>query len=113
LSILDDANPDYLISELAGPLSFDAARAFRHAAVAALGSLTCYGPGIAYRTVGPIQAAFFTPPSDARSAWDIADERLRSSGRLSRLLASPPLAEDSERQQKARRSRWSRFQAVG
>jgi hypothetical protein len=106
LSILDDANPDYLISELAGPLSFDAARAFRHAAVAALGSLTCYGPGIAYRTVGPIQAAFFTPPSDARSAWDITDERLRVSGRSNKLIAAPPLERDSARQQQARQTRF-------
>ena len=106
MSILDDANPDCLISELAGPLSFDAARAFRHAASAALGSLSCYGAGIAYRTIAPLQSAFFTPPSDARSAWDIGDERLRASGRSSKLIAGSAIECDSAVQQRARRSRF-------
>jgi hypothetical protein len=106
VSILDDANPDCLISELAGPLGFDAARAFRHAASAALGSLSCYGAGIAYRTIAPLQSVFFTPPSDARAGWDIGDERLRANGRSSRLIAAPPLECDSDVQRRARQTRF-------
>jgi hypothetical protein len=106
LSLLDDANPDCLISDLAGPLTFDAARVFRQAAADALSHLSCYGAGIAYRTIGPLQAAFFTPPSDARSAWDIGDD-LRS-GRRSKLLDAPPIEDDSARQQRERQTRFSR-----
>jgi hypothetical protein len=107
VSILDETDPDRLISRLASPLSFDAARAFRHAAVEALSRVPCWGEGSIFRAVAPLQSVFFDPPSDVRSAWDIAGERL--SGRSTRLLSASSIERDSARQQKARRSR---FQVV-
>jgi hypothetical protein len=53
--ILDDADPDILISRLAGPLPLDARAAFRQAAEAALAQIPCWGEGAAYRAVAVLQ----------------------------------------------------------
>jgi hypothetical protein len=78
---------DYLISYLAHPLPPDAARAFRDAAAAALSELRCPGPGTIYRTLAPLQRAYFDPPSDGRAGWDIGHEL-----RTNKLTAAPALA---------------------
>jgi hypothetical protein len=75
MSISDDVDPDTLISRLAGPLEPAARSAFRRAAEAALAVLPCAGEGIIYRTIAPLQRAFFDPPSDSRAGWDILQER--------------------------------------
>jgi transcription antitermination factor NusG len=51
MSIPDDADPEALISRLAGPLSPSAREAFRRAAEAALAGLSCPGPGAGYGAV--------------------------------------------------------------
>jgi hypothetical protein len=106
--IPDDVDLDLLVSRLAGPLPLAARRAFRAAAAEALARIPCLGEGAAYRALIPVQRAFFDPPSDCRAGWDIADERLRPSGRASRLIAGPAIQHDSARQQRARRSRFFR-----
>jgi len=84
--IPDDVDPDILISRLAGPLSPANRVAFRRAAEAALAALPCAGEGIVYRTVAPLQRAYFDPPDDTRASWDISHE-----GHVSKLIQAPPL----------------------
>jgi hypothetical protein len=86
LPISDDVDPEILISRLAGPLAPDARRAFRRAAEAALTRVPCQGEGIVYRTIAPLQRAFFDPPSDDRAGWDISSVR-----HASKLTREPPL----------------------
>jgi hypothetical protein len=90
VSILDDADPDTLISRLAGPLPLDARAAFRAAAEAALALVPCWGEGAAYRAVSVLQRDYFDPPADHRMTWDISHEMFRSS----KLRAAPPLEHD-------------------
>jgi hypothetical protein len=59
---------DSLISELAASLPRSQHAAFEAAARSALAGLDCAGPGLAYRTLVPIQRAYFDPPSDGRTA---------------------------------------------
>ena len=86
MPISDDVDPDLLISRLAGPLAPDLRQAFRRAAEDALTRVPCQGEGILYRTVAPLQRAYFTPPDDHRAAWDISQEP-----RISKLIAAPAL----------------------
>jgi hypothetical protein len=74
LPIPDDADPEILISRLAGPLAPADRAAFRRAAEAALAALPCAGEGIIYRIVAPLQRAYFDPPDDRRAGWDIEQE---------------------------------------
>jgi|SRR5512132_3493583 hypothetical protein len=85
--IPDDIDVDLVISRLAGPLPLAARQAFRRAAEAALSQLVCPGEGAAYRALVPLQRAFFDPPDDHRAAWDISQERTRTS----KLINQPPL----------------------
>jgi hypothetical protein len=78
LPISDDVDPEILISRLAGPLEPAARAAFRRAAEAALALLPCAGEGIVYRTIAPLQRAYFDPPTDGRAHWDIDQELRRS-----------------------------------
>jgi hypothetical protein len=87
LPISDDADPDTLISRLAGPLPLDARSAFRQAAEAALAQVPCWGEGAAYRAVSVLQRDYFTPPDDNRAAWDISHERPC----VSKLIAAAPI----------------------
>jgi hypothetical protein len=84
---LDDADPDLLISRLAGPLTPDARQAFRRAAEDALARVPCLGEGAAYRALVPIQWSFFDPPADSRTGWDISQEWTRAT----KLMAAPAL----------------------
>jgi hypothetical protein len=86
LPIPDDADPDILISRLAGPLEPGARAAFRRAAEDALARMPCQGEGIVYRTIAPLQRAFFDPPTDCRAGWDISREALRN-----KLRDAPPI----------------------
>jgi hypothetical protein len=61
--ILDDADPDILISRLAGPLPLDARAAFRQAAEAALARVPCWGEGAIYRAVAVLQRDYFVRPT--------------------------------------------------
>jgi hypothetical protein len=93
VSILDDADPDILISRLAGPLATPADRtAFRRAAEAALAQVPCWGEGAAYRAVSVLQRDYFDPPSDLRMSWDITHE-----GHISKLIQAPPIEQDHDR----------------
>jgi hypothetical protein len=74
MPIPDDADPDILISRLAGPLEPTARAAFRRAAEAALAALPCAGEGIIYRIVAPLQRAYFDPPDDRRAGWHIEQD---------------------------------------
>jgi hypothetical protein len=94
VSFSDDADPDILISRLAGPLATPADRAaFRRAAEAALACVPCWGEGAAYRAVSVLQREYFDPPSDLRMGWDIEREIFRSS----KLRAAPPLEHGRDR----------------
>jgi hypothetical protein len=86
LPIPDDVDIDLVISRLAGPLAPDARRAFRRAAEDALTRVPCQGEGIVYRTIAPLQRAFFDPPSDDRAGWDISQTT-----HASKLTRGPPL----------------------
>lgn len=86
MPISDDVDPDILISRLAGPLEPAARAAFRRAAEAALALLPCAGEGIVYRTIAPLQRAFFDPPNDHRAGWDISQEP-----RNNKLTDGPPI----------------------
>ena len=97
LSITDDVDSDLLISRLAGPLPPGARQAFRRAAEDALARLPCAGEGVVYRTVAPLQRAYFDPPNDYRAAWDISHERWTS-----KLVQQPALEHDRDRR-RARR----------
>jgi hypothetical protein len=68
MSLPDDADPDILISRLAGPLLPADRAAFRAAAEDALTRVPCWGEGSVYRAVAALQRQFFTPPPDARAA---------------------------------------------
>jgi hypothetical protein len=94
---LDDTNFDLLICHLAGPLSPDVRQAFRRAAEDALTRVPCQGEGIVYRTIAPLQRAFFDPPGDHRAAWDISQEP-----RCNKLTARPPIGHSPD-QHHARR----------
>jgi hypothetical protein len=87
VSIPDDADPDTLISRLAGPLAPDARRAFRAAAEDALARVPCQGEGAIYRAVAPLQRAYFDPPADRAAAWDIGDDL-----RVNKLTTGPAIA---------------------
>jgi hypothetical protein len=87
VSIPSDADVDSLIARLAGPLTPDARRSFRRAAEDALARVPCAGEGIVYRTIAPLQRAYFDPPNDHRASWDISQERTRTS----KLINQPPL----------------------
>jgi hypothetical protein len=86
LPIPDDADPDILISRLAGPLEPAARVAFRRAAEAALAALPCAGEGIIYRIVAPLQRAYFDPPDDRRAGWHV-----EQAYRASKLKQEPPI----------------------
>jgi hypothetical protein len=86
MPIPDDADPDIVISRLGAPLEPAARVAFRRAAEAALALLPCAGEGIVYRTLAPLQRAYFDPPNDRVAAWDIGHEL-----RTSKLTAGPAI----------------------
>jgi hypothetical protein len=86
MPIPDDADPDHIISRLAGPLEPAARVAFRHAAEEALARVPCMGEGAAYRAVAVLQRAFFNPPDDRRAGWGI-EQDLRSN----KLTDGPPI----------------------
>jgi len=65
-----DADPEALISRLAGPLSPPDRAAFRRAAEDALTRVPCWGEGAVYRAVAALQRAYFNPPNDRRMSWD-------------------------------------------
>jgi hypothetical protein len=88
LPVPDDADPDTLISRLAGPLPLDARSAFRAAAEAALAQVPCWGEGACYRAVSVLQRAYFVPPDDDRAGWDIASG---TSTRPSKMRSAPPI----------------------
>lgn len=91
MSIPDDADPDILISRLAGGLAPLDRAAFRRAAESALAQLSCFGPGIAYRVVSDLWRGYFHPPED--TSWDIAQELPRGS----KLANGPPIGRDDPR----------------
>jgi hypothetical protein len=86
LPIPDDADPDILISRLAGPLEPAARVAFRRAAEEALARVPCMGAGAAYRAVAVLQRDYFDPPGDHRAGWDISREH-----HASKLKQEPPI----------------------
>ena len=86
MPISDDADPDTLISRLAGPLPLDARSAFRQAAEAALAQVPCWGEGAAYRAVAMLQHNFFIAPDDHRMTWDITHQ-----GHASKLTRAAPI----------------------
>jgi hypothetical protein len=93
MPIPDDADPDILIARLAGPLEPAARVAFRRAAEAALAALPCAGEGIVYRTIAPLQRAYFDPPTDGRAHWDVEHDLFRPS----KLKAAPAIEPGRDR----------------
>jgi hypothetical protein len=92
LPLSDDADPDILISRLAGPLAPADRVAFRRAAEAALAQVSCWGEGAVYRAVAVLQRNYFVPPEDTRAAWDISQEP-----RTSKLTQGPPIEQGRDR----------------
>jgi len=91
MSIPDDADPDTLISRLAGGLAPPDRAAFRSAAEAAIEQIPCAGEGLIYRVVSGVWRSYFHPPDDA--SWDIAQELPRSS----KLAQAAPIGRDDPR----------------
>jgi hypothetical protein len=87
----DDADPEILISRLAGPLSPSSRVAFRRAAEDALARVPCLGEGAIYRAVASLQRVYFSPPDDRHAAWDIQNEL--GELRKSKLVNRPPIAQ--------------------
>jgi len=73
-TLIDDADPDALISRLSRPLNVADREAFRAAAQDALARVPCWGEGAIYRAVACLQRAFRDPPSDRGAHWDIEQE---------------------------------------
>jgi hypothetical protein len=94
MPISDDVDPDHIISRLAGPLEPAARAAFRRAAEAALAALPCAGEGIIFRTLAPLQRAYFDPPNDRVAGWSIEPEV-----RTSKLKQKPPIEQVRYRRQ--------------
>ena len=86
MSTIYDLDPDALISRLAGPLSPPNRAAFRAAAEDALTRIPCWGEGAIYRAVASLQRAFFDPPPDGHTHWDIEQEL-----RPTKLKSAPPI----------------------
>ena len=93
MSIPDDADPEALISRLAGPLSPPDRAAFRRAAEDALTRVPCWGEGAVYRAVAALQRAYFNPPNDRRMSWDISQELPRGT----KLTKAAPIGRDDPR----------------
>jgi hypothetical protein len=81
MSTSEDADPEALISRLAGPLSPPAREAFRRAAEDALARVPCWGEGAIYRAVAHLQRDYFDPPSFHSPR----------SPRSSKLASGPPI----------------------
>jgi hypothetical protein len=107
MSIPDDADPDVLISRLAGPLLPADPAAFRRAAEDALSQVPCWGEGAVYRAVAVLQRQYFDPPDDRRAGWDIAQEL--DSLRSSRLINRPPIEYGGDQ----RHIRYRKLRVVG
>src|SRR5262245_24103865 len=86
MPIPDDADPEILISRLAGVLAPPDRVAFRRAAEDALARVPCWGEGAVYRAVAALWRNYFTPPDDHRASWDISQGERRS-----KLTAGPPI----------------------
>lgn len=81
-----DADPEALISHLAGPLSPPARVAFRQAAEDALTRVPYWGEGAVYRAIAVLQRDYFIPPSDHRAGWDISQD-----ARITKLTRAPSI----------------------
>ena len=75
MPISDDADPDILISRLAGPLAPADRDAFRRAAEEALTRVPCWGEGAVYRAVVSLWRDYFVPPDDTRAPWSLEGGR--------------------------------------
>src|SRR5215467_8811870 len=73
-TVIDDADPDSLISRLSRPLNVADRAAFRAAAEDALTRVPCLGEGALYRAVASLQREFRVPPTDRVASWDIDQE---------------------------------------
>ena len=92
-TIIDDADPDALISRLSRPLNVADREAFRAAAQDALAGLPCWGEGAAFRVVASLQRGFRDPPTDHRAHWDIEQELAQPS----KLRDAPAIADGGDR----------------
>jgi hypothetical protein len=106
MPIPDDADPDALISRLAGPLSPPDRLAFRSAAMDALSRVPCWGEGAVYRAVAVLQRQYFNPPPDRETNRPLG----LGSRRSSKLVAAEAVGRDDPRCGARDRRR---FKAVG
>ena len=83
----DDADPEILISRLAGPLAPADRAAFRAAAEAALAQIPagCWGEGVIYRAITALQHDYFHAPNGHRMSDNTRKRR------VSKLIQGPPL----------------------
>jgi len=93
MPIPDDADPDVLISRLAGGLAPPDRAAFRSAAEAAIEQLPCAGEGVIYRVASGVWRSYFHPPEERQTWWDISQELPRSS----KLTKAAPIGRDDPR----------------
>jgi hypothetical protein len=90
MSIPDDADPDILISRLAGPLAPHDRAAFRAAALDAVSRLPCQGEGAIFRAVAALQRTFFHPPN--------VHQAPRHDLRGNKLTGGPPIGAPDPRE---------------
>jgi hypothetical protein len=96
-----DLDFDSLIIELGVSLAPPQRDAFERVARDILITTRCSGIGAAYRTLAPLQRAYFDPPDD--NAARGAPRHLRR-----RTADASPIEDDSVRGAVSRRSRWMR-----
>jgi hypothetical protein len=91
-NLLDELNlADALISDLSQSLDTFNREIFRQEATELMARLAVLGPGAAYRLLAPLQARYFTPPTDQRAGYDV----VRADGvRRSKLFAKPAIGRD-------------------
>jgi len=90
MSIPDDADPDALISRLAGSLAPSDRAAFRSAAEAAIEQISCPGEGLIYRIVSAVWRSYFHP---ADTRYDSRRDDVRNN----KLTSAPPIGADDPR----------------
>ena len=101
ISSSDFVDFDNLIAELSVSLEPPQQAAFESAARDVLATTHCSGIGAAYRTLAPLQRAYFDPPDDNTARG--VPRHLRR-----RTADAPPIEDDSSRGATSRRSRWMR-----
>jgi hypothetical protein len=90
MSLDSDLDPEETIARLSVPLELEDRTPFRLAALEALAQILCPGPGAHYRAVSVLQRAYFVPPPDRETRWDVSRD-LASLADSKQVHGLPPI----------------------